>query len=122
DFAIFGVDLDGNVASWNAGAGLILGYGQEEILGKPFDRIFTPEDREHGVPRQEIIEARAEEHGWDDRWLVRKDGSRFWASGLLTPLRGEDGSLRGFVKVLRDQTERKMLEDELRSRAEALIE
>src|SRR4051812_5773786 len=122
DFAIFRVDPDGKVASWNVGAGRILGFGQEEILGQPFAWVFTPEDRSNGVPEQEIAEARAEDHGWDDRWLIRKDGSRFWASGLLTPLCGEDGSLRGFVKVLRDQTERKMLEDELRRRAEALIE
>jgi PAS domain S-box-containing protein len=122
DFAIFGVESDGKVGSWNTGAERILGYGEAEILGKPFACLFTPEDRDNDVPSQEIELARAEDHGWDDRWMVRKDGSRFWASGLLTPLRAEDGTLRGFVKVLRDQTERKMLEDELRKRAEELLE
>jgi PAS domain S-box-containing protein len=122
DFAIFLVAPDGKVASWNVGAERILGYREEEILGQSFACIFTPEDQKDGVPVQEIQVARAEEHGWDDRWLVRKDGSRFWASGLLTPLRAEDGTPRGFVKVLRDNTERKMLEDELRRRAEELME
>src|SRR4051794_6261663 len=93
DFAIFQVAPDGEVVSWNEGAARILGYGHEEILGRSFACIFTPEDRDAGVPEQEIAQARAERRGWDDRWLVRKDGSRFWASGLLTPLRGEDGGL-----------------------------
>jgi PAS domain S-box-containing protein len=122
DFAIFGVESDGRVSSWNVGAERILGYSEAEIVGRPFADLFTPEDQDNDVPRQEIEQARAEEHGWDDRWMVRKDQSRFWASGLLTPLRAEDGTPRGFVKVLRDQTERKMLEDELRRRAAELLE
>jgi PAS domain S-box-containing protein len=122
DFAIFMVDPDGKVATWNVGAERILGYRADEILGRPFACIFTPEDRQAGVPGQEIAEARAEEHGWDDRWLLRKGGTRFWASGLLTPMRAEDRTLVGFVKVLRDQTERKLLEEELRRRADDLME
>jgi PAS domain S-box-containing protein len=122
DFAIFMVDPAGKVASWNVGAERILGYSEEEIVGQFFCCIFTPEDRQDRVPEQEIAEARAEDHGWDDRWLVRKDGSRFWASGLLTPLQGEDGSLLGFVKVLRDNTERKELEDALRRHAQELLD
>jgi PAS domain S-box-containing protein len=122
DFAILMVDPAGKVASWNVGAERILGYREEEIVGQSFACIFTPEDRQDRAPEQEVAEARAEEHGWDDRWLVRKDGSRFWASGLLTPLQDEDGTLRGFVKVLRDNTERKELEDELRRRAHELLE
>jgi PAS domain S-box-containing protein len=122
DFAIFMVATDGTVASWNVGAERIFGYSEAEILGRSFECIFTPEDRRNGVPAQEIQEARAEGHGWDDRWQVRKDGTRFWASGLLTPLRTENGALRGFVKVLRNNTERKLLEDELRRRARELLE
>ncbi len=122
DFAIFMVDLEGRVSSWNVGAERILGYASAEILGQPFDRLFTLEDQQNHVPAQELQEAHAEDHGWDDRWMLRKDNSRFWASGLLTPLRGEDGSVRGYVKVLRDNTERKMMEDELRRHAEALQE
>jgi PAS domain S-box-containing protein len=122
DFAIFMVAPDGAVSSWNVGAEHILGYREDEILGQSYSRIFTPEDQAGGVPAQEMQEARTAEHGWDDRWLVRKDGSRFWAGGLLTPLWAEDGTLRSFVKVLRDNTERKLLEDELRRRAEELME
>jgi PAS domain S-box-containing protein len=77
DFAIFAVDAEGRVASWNVGAERILGYTEAEIVGRHFGCIFTPEDRQGGVPEQEVREARAEEHGWDDRWMMRKDGSRF---------------------------------------------
>ncbi|HMB08924.1 MAG TPA: PAS domain S-box protein [Isosphaeraceae bacterium] len=113
DYAIFVIDPDGWVATWNAGAGRILGYAEGEIVGHEFARLFTPEDAARGEPGREMAEARAEGISEDERWHVRKDGSRFWASGVLRPLRDEAGALRGYVKVLRENTERKRLMEEL---------
>jgi PAS domain S-box-containing protein len=122
DYAIFLLDAAGNVSSWNDGAERILGYGEAEILGQPVARVFTPEDRRGHVPECEMGEALSSGHAADDRWHVRKDGSRFWASGVLTLLRDDDGKPCGFVKALRDLTERKRMEEELRRRADALEE
>ena len=112
DYAIFILDVDARVVRWSAGAESILGYQEAEILGKPNSIIFTPEDIERGKDKQEIKTAVTEGQAEDERWHVRKDGSRFWASGILTPLRDETGQLRGFAKILRDFTERKQAEDE----------
>ena len=122
DFAIFMTDADGRVASWNEGAGRILGYEEAEILGRALAVIFTPEDRAAGAPALERAQAAAEGRAEDERWHVRKDGSRFWASGVVSPLYDESGGLRGFAKVMRDATERKRLEEELRRRADELAE
>jgi PAS domain S-box-containing protein len=122
DYAIFLLDAAGNVASWNDGAERITGYRQEEILGRPVATFFTPEDLERGASDWEMGEALRVGRASDDRWHVRQDGGRFWASGVLNALRGEDGTLHGFVKALRDLTERKQLEDELRRRADDLAE
>src|SRR5207248_3075137 len=114
------VDPAGHVASWNVGAERILGYREAEILGEAIAIFFTPEDRARGTPEWEVGEARARGRASDDRWHVRKDGSRFWCSGLLMAVRDDQGHLRGFVKVMRDLTERKRMEDQLRARAEEL--
>ena len=112
DYAIFFIDPDGRVTRWSIGAERILGYQEAEILGQSASIIYTPEDIERGADQEEletaIIEGRAE----DERWHVRKDGSCFWASGTVTPLRDETGQLRGFSKIMRDFTERKQAEDE----------
>jgi PAS domain S-box-containing protein len=120
DYAIFLVDLGGHVASWNVGAERILGYQEAEVVGQPLAIFFTPEDLERGMPKWEMDQALANNRASDDRWHVRKDGSRFWCSGLLMSARDSGGSLRGFVKVMRDLTERKQMEEQLRLRAEEL--
>ncbi|HZT42754.1 MAG TPA: PAS domain S-box protein [Chthonomonadaceae bacterium] len=118
DYAIFTLDKDNRVTSWNAGAQHILGYEAQEILGQSGSLLFTPEDRERGEPEKELRTAEAEGRAEDERWHMRKDGSRFWASGVMTALR--DGELHGFVKIMRDMTERKQAEEE-RARQQAYI-
>ncbi len=122
DYAIILVDPDGRVSSWNTGAERILGYSESEAIGLPLEIFFTPDDRQKGVPEQEISEARATGRASDDRWHMRKDSSRFWCSGVLMRVRDEDGEHRGFVKVMRDLTERKLMEERLRTRTEELVE
>ncbi|MBV9867670.1 MAG: PAS domain S-box protein [Abitibacteriaceae bacterium] len=112
DYAIFAIDPHGRVMSWNSGAERIFGYSQAEIMGESGDVIFTPEDRAAGEPEKERATAQQEGRALDERWHLRKDGSRFWASGINSPLRDEAGNLRGFVKVARDNTERKIAETE----------
>ncbi len=113
DYAIFLLDPEGRVATWNAGAERLFGYPDEEALGMPLGRLFTPEDVERGAPEQELQTAAAVGRADDDRWLVRKDGARFWANGVCTALRDGRG-LRGFAKVCRDLTEQRRAEEALR--------
>jgi PAS domain S-box-containing protein len=120
DYAIFTMDPEGRVASWNPGAERLLGYDPEEILGCGVAGFFTPEDREKGVPEAELRTAAHTGRASDDRWHMRKDGTYFFASGITTSLRDAGGTLRGFVKIMRDRTDRKHLEEELHHRAEAL--
>lgn len=105
DYAIFTLDNEGRVTTWNEGAERILGFSEEEALGQPSSFIFTPEDREAGAHEQELETARVEGRANDERWHQRKDGSRFFASGILTGLY-HNGNPDGFVKILRDRTER----------------
>jgi PAS domain S-box-containing protein len=114
DFAIIAMDNLGEVTSWTAGAERLLGYTEEEMLGRTADVIFTSEQRAAGVPERERAEARDNSRAEDERWHERKDGSRFWASGLLMPL--SDGN--GFVKILRDLTERRAAEERVRASEE----
>lgn len=111
DYAIFTLDLEGCVTSWNPGAQHILGFEADDILGKPADIIFTPEDRNEGRPAIEMCGAAENTRARDERWHTRKDGSRFWAAGMMMPLLSPDGELRGFLKILRDQTERYKAEE-----------
>nr|MDQ3805558.1 PAS domain S-box protein [Acidobacteriota bacterium] len=111
DYAIFTLDLEGRVTRWNRGAQNTFGFTAEEIVGENTAIIFTPEDRERGAHLQEMETALAEGRAEDERWHLRKDGSRFYASGVLTPLRDGD-DVRGFVKVARDLTERRRAEQE----------
>jgi PAS domain S-box-containing protein len=119
-FAIMLLDLDGCVVSWNTGAQRILGYQEAEIVGRHFSHFFTTEDVEAGRPQHELDQALKTGKCEDDNWLVRKDGSRFFASGLTTVLR--DGRVHGYSKIFRDLTERKQLEDTTQKRAEELAE
>lgn len=111
DFAIFTTDLDGAVTSWNIGAERLFGYAAGEIVGIGSEVTFTPEDRAAGAAGGERRRASAEGRAVDERWHVRKDGSRFWASGLLMPLRDTDD---GFVKIARDRTEQHRADAQVR--------
>ncbi|MBX6363390.1 MAG: PAS domain S-box protein [Gemmatimonadetes bacterium] len=111
DYAILMLDTDGRVVSWNPGAERIKGYAAEEILGRHFSLFYTEEDRISGRPWQALAIARADGHHAEEGWRVRKDGSRFWASAVLTAVRDDEGRLVGFGKVTRDLTERKRQEE-----------
>ncbi len=112
DYAIFVIDPEGRVESWNPGAERLLGFREEEIIGQSIAVFFTPEDIEKGYPQREMEQALERGRGNDDRWHVRKDGSRFWCGGTMTPLWDEGRTLRGFAKIMRDRTEWKRAEEE----------
>ena len=112
--AIIGIDPDMRIFSWNEGAEKIFGYPKKEIIGVSFSILFTSEDRQTGIPGQELEAARTRGTGEDYRWQMRKDGSRFWASGLVDALTDEAGNLIGYVKVLHDATKRKLAEEALK--------
>ncbi len=113
DYAILTIDTDGRIATSNAGAASVLGYREDDLVGQPTRILFTPEDVAADLPRRELSRAGARGSGDDERWYVRKDGSTFWGSGLVTPLLDEGGRLRGYTKVVRDMTERKRAEEAL---------
>jgi two-component system CheB/CheR fusion protein len=110
DYAIFTLDNERRVRSWNPGAELIFGFTESEIVGQSVDLLFTPEDREQGIPEQEITQARAVGRAADERWHIRKDGTRFYASGVLAAL---SGGRQGFAKIARDLTRQKRAGEEL---------
>lgn len=114
DYAIYMLDPDGNVSSWNPGAERFKGYAADEIMGEHFSRFYTDEDRAAGVPRFALETARREGRFEAEGWRVRKDGSRFWASVVIDPIRNEAGELIGFAKVTRDLTEKRAIEEQLR--------
>ncbi|WP_307704246.1 PAS domain S-box protein [Variovorax paradoxus] len=121
DYAIFSVDMERCVKSWNTGAERLLGYTEAEILGRSADIIFTEEDRAAGAPLEEARTALSAGRAADDRLHQRKDGSRFWASGALMPMHNGEGAVVGMVKVLRDQSEQRAAQQEVeRSRGELL--
>ena len=105
DFAIVTSDHEGRVTAWNPGAERILGWSAEEMVGHSAETFFTPEDRAAGRPETEMRCAAETGRAADERWHLRKDGSRFWASGEMMPLRSTDGTDLGFLKILRDRTE-----------------
>jgi PAS domain S-box-containing protein len=113
DYAIFMLDPDGRVATWNAGAERFKGYAAQDIIGQPFSRFYTPEDIAADKPGQELRTAVAEGRVEDEGWRLRKDGSRFWANVLITALRDDKGKLLGFSKITRDITERKKTQEAL---------
>ena len=115
DYAIFMLDAEGYVNTWNEGAQRIKGYDSEEIVGEHFSIFYTDEDIERGHPEEELRIAAADGSYEEEGLRVRKDGSTFWASVLITALRDEEGDLRGFAKVTRDITARKETEERERS-------
>ena len=118
DYAIYMLDPQGIVSSWNAGAQRFKGYTANEIIGQHFSCFYTDEDRQAGVPQQALATAVAEGKYETEGWRVRQDGSRFWASVVIDPIRDKDGNLFGFAKITRDITERKAAEAALRRSAE----
>jgi two-component system CheB/CheR fusion protein len=108
DYAIITSDTNGVITSWNQGATRIFGYAEEEAIGKSLDLLYVPEDIEYGVPNIERLRARTEGRAEDERWHLRKDGSRIFCSGMLTPLEGNE--FFGYAKILRDVTERMQAE------------
>jgi PAS domain S-box-containing protein len=114
DYAIFTTDPHGVITTWNEGCKNVLGYDRQEFIGQHIKKLFTPEAAASGIVDKEVEIAVKEGSASDDRWMMRKDGERFWASGITTAVRDEDGNLTGFIKVMRDLTERKQLEEELR--------
>ena len=118
DYAIFALDQDGNIASWNAGAERIKGYAPHEIIGKPYAMFFTEADRRAGKPNDILTKARTQGRYQEEGWRVRKDGSTFWASVVLTALRDDAGRFKGFAKITRDLTERRRGDEEARRAAE----
>ncbi|CAM5287433.1 hypothetical protein SAVIM338S_00245 [Streptomyces avidinii] len=116
DYGIFMLDPEGHVSSWNAGAERIKGFGAADIIGKHFSVFYPPEDIAARKPHMELETAIAEGRMEDEGWRIRKDGSRFWANVVITPLFDETGELRGFGKVTRDMTERRAAEQALTER------
>lgn len=120
DYAIFLLDPDGLVASWNAGAQRFKGYDASEILGKHFSRFYTEEDRAAGLPQRALAIAATAGRFEAEGWRVRKDGTRFWASVVIDPIRSGGNNLIGFAKITRDITEKHVGQDELREAQQAL--
>src|SRR5215217_4087675 len=114
DYAIMMLDAEGHIEMWNPGAERVFGYTAQEITGQHIAIIFTPEDRRREMPLKEMETARQEGRAADERWHMRKDGTRFYVSGVLTPLRDADGAVIGYVKIARDLTEQQRAEEELR--------
>jgi PAS domain S-box-containing protein len=112
EYAIFTVDLERRITRWNPGATRLLGYEGDEIVGRIGDVLFTPEDRADDVPGREVATALRAGRAEDERWHLRKDGSRFWASGLMMPLESERGATIGLVKIMRDMTASKRADEE----------
>jgi PAS domain S-box-containing protein len=113
DYAIFTIDPNGTVTSWNAGARQLKGYEPDEVIGSAFSRFYTPEAIERGWPQQELAVAKAEGRFEDEGWRVRKDGSRFWASVVITATRNASGAVVGYSKITRDLTDRHRREEAL---------
>lgn len=114
DYAIFMLDPEGRVATWNAGAERVKGYDSDEILGRHFSCFYEASDIAERKPQQHLEEAEEKGHFQEEGWRKRKDGSHFWADIVITAIRTEDGKLLGFSKVTRDLTERKRFEQELK--------
>ncbi|MEG3163379.1 PAS domain S-box protein [Sphingomonas sp. PB2P19] len=105
DYAIVAIDLSGTIIEWSRGAELVLGWTEDEAVGRDASLFFTEEDRAAGIPAHEMRCARDEGRAFDERWHRKQSGERFWASGEMLPLRDSDGRHTGYVKILRDRTE-----------------
>ncbi|MDP5280014.1 PAS domain S-box protein [Sphingomonas sp. DG1-23] len=121
DYAIYMLDVDGNVASWNAGAERFKGYRADEIIGRHFSNFYTAEDRTAGIPAKALEQARSKGRFEAEGWRVRKDGTHFWANVVIDPVRDPSGTLIGFAKITRDLTERRRSQLALEQAQEAFF-
>jgi PAS domain S-box-containing protein len=121
DYAIYMLDAEGRITSWNIGAERIKGFATDEILGKHFSTFYTKEDREAGVPARALATARDTGRYEAEGWRVRKDGSRFWASVVIDAIHDEDGKVIGFAKITRDMTEKREIQQRLEESREQLF-
>jgi PAS domain S-box-containing protein len=122
DYAIYMLDQEGHVSSWNPGAQRAKGYTADEIVGEHFSRFYTPEDVEERIPWKALETARKEGRFTSEGWRQRKDGTRFWASVVIDPVRDDSGNIVGFAKVTRDLTERREAQIELEKSQQALFQ
>ena len=120
DYAILALDLDGRVVLWNEGACSIMGWSEAEMLEQPVHAIFTEEDRRNRIPEAEMRAAAETGTGTDERWHLRRDGSRFWANGEMMPMRDGTGAHLGYMKILRDRTAQRLEAERQRADAEFL--
>jgi PAS domain S-box-containing protein len=112
DYAIFLLDTDGTVRSWNSGAARLKGYTREEIVGRHYETFYPPEARDAGLPRRLLTEALATGRAVHQGWRLRKDGTRFWADVVITALHDETGAHAGFAKVTRDMTDAHLADEQ----------
>lgn len=122
DYAIYMMDSEGRISSWNSGAQRIKGYRPDEIIGRHFSHFFPEQDRLAGIPEQALETARRDGRYESEGWRLRKDGTRFWANAVIDAIRGEDGSLIGFAKVTRDITEKRDAQQALELAREELFQ
>lgn len=113
EYAMITTDKAGKIASWNKGAEFVFGYSAKDIVGKPLGELFTVADRINNEPERELTTARVAGRSSDLRWHLRKNGSCFWADGVMTPIKNTAGEITGYLKILRDETERKLAEGRL---------
>jgi PAS domain S-box-containing protein len=121
DYAIYMLDPDGTITSWNSGAERIKGYSADEIIGKHFSQFYTPEDRDQGDPQSALDTAARDGRVEREGWRMRKDGTRFWCHVIIDAIHDDDGKLLGFAKITRDITERKKAQESLDQAREALF-
>src|SRR5438270_11192588 len=114
DYAVFLLDPEGVIRSWNRGAARIMGYTENEAVGRHFSMFYGPEDLASEKPRRELETATRDGRVEDEGWRIRKDGQQFWANTVITLLRNDKGEITGFAKVTRDMTARRHAEEELR--------
>lgn len=114
DFAVFMLDEERQILTWNPGVERIFGYSESEWVGMNADEIFGPEDRARDIPQKEQEQAKREGRADDNRWHVKKGGARFWASGVFVALRDESGEIVCYFKVLQDLTRLKRMEEQVR--------
>ncbi len=120
EYAIFAMDVNGVIETWNEGAERLKGYKEDEVVGKYYGMLFTDEDQRNGAPERELAEAKANEQFTGEGWRKKKDGSHFWANVTLTPIYNDKDELIGLTKVTRDLTDRRETEESLRRKHDEL--
>jgi hypothetical protein len=118
DYAIFSIDPQGRIISWNKGAEKFFGYSEDEIIDRQFALLFTPEDRENKIPEWELTQAQEADKAPDNRWHMRKDGSRIFVAGQVVPIRDCTGKLLGYTKIIHDLTESKLAQEKIQQSQE----